>query len=596
MNEHGEPPPLSRLFVVWAGDDISRWLQLTGCRVHYPPKGYGEVTNVEMADGTAYIYVRFDKESNHKFHALSMEGTIRLAALPSRVNPEEVRQTYEERWPLILRQREEAEQRLREWKEEEWQRLREAAQRQENERRRQREEERIQAEVRRAELQAEHQREVERQRAEKARRARIISIVNILRRDERPHLQHDPYIEELAQLLDRSGTEQRTWVFDHLPAWARALAPLLARMAILTPESQARLLGPALPFLELEAWGTLSTPTKILLIYQAAQASQVPDVLRNAAEERSDDHPLVGICLTLLPWRGNVKGEGASFNKAHKMLQEWIVNSGLLDDTYPTMTLLIPSCPEGLVRYCEGRPWRFNSDREEPGSRLSRAYCPRSRGPCSVVGPDDMPVGETYRRVGARLQAERSRHWSSWSLHELLEAGEIIPSLSELRSPDEYVPKLGGWINRLEEIWSRLRCSYCQFQMPPNFRYAKNLAVYNVTVFSCRIQDPRHDTGIYITHCWACTTIIDSRQNTIRCEDRYLCLKCGSGPQHSDSYTQGDICPKCGQRDMKESYRSSERICRIAACSHIIHLPPMHQLTGKGNLHETPTSHHLYTR
>ena len=115
--------------------------------------------------------------------------------------------------------------------------------------------------------------------------------------------------------------------------------------------------------------------------------------------------------------------------------------------------------------------------------------------------------------------------------------------------------------------------------MRPNAGYAKNLAVYNVTVVSCR-HGYGHDQDIYLSHCWNpdCFVIIDSRANGVRVEGYYLCLKCGSGPEDSHSFTQGDVCPNCGEREMTAE-TGSLKSCR--AFRHQITLPRERYLTGR---------------
>ena len=159
-----------------------------------------------------------------------------------------------------------------------------------------------------------------------------------------------------------------------------------------------------------------------------------------------------------------------------------------------------------------------------------------------------------------------------------MEALGIRPILPELRSPDEYLPRLCGWVNRLNEIRHRLKCSVCGQMMRPNYAYAKNLVRYNMTVVSCNKGDG-HDKNIYINHCWGCNAIIDSRESRIQVEKFYICIQCGSGPQQSANYSQGDVCPSCGQRGMVATDQY-DRIFQCGSCSHSIRLPPAHRLTG----------------
>lgn len=182
---------------------------------------------------------------------------------------------------------------------------------------------------------------------------------------------------------------------------------------------------------------------------------------------------------------------------------------------------------------------------------------------------------------GARLYPESSQHWKDWTLLELLEATGVEPKLPGLKNPDEYVPKLSGWVNRINEIRERLKCSVCKQIMPHNIEYAKFLAKFRVTVVSCQ-QGAGHDQNVYLNECWGCSEIIDSRESKHQlAEDNYyICIHCGSGSQHSNSYTQGDICPQCATPAMVMSYRNN-RYRHCHSCNHSIRLPDERKITGR---------------
>ena len=168
--------------------------------------------------------------------------------------------------------------------------------------------------------------------------------------------------------------------------------------------------------------------------------------------------------------------------------------------------------------------------------------------------------------------------WRHWTLLEFIEVCNIDIKIINLFNKYEYVPKMCGWVNRINEIRERLRCS-CGRTLISNKKYSKNLAAYNATVFNCK-EEGNHDKNVYISHCWACREIIDSRENKQKYNNEmYLCLECGSGPIKSNDFTQGDICPKCGTRDM--AYISDKyRKCINMECEHEIRIPPTHKITG----------------
>src|SRR5215216_2418975 len=107
MVDDQEPPPLARVFALWAGGDAARWRTLCGHIVHYPPRGDGTVRDIHVVDGTAYIHVSFALGWSSKFHADSVRANdVQLASLPPAIDVAEVIRIYRERWSEILRQRE----------------------------------------------------------------------------------------------------------------------------------------------------------------------------------------------------------------------------------------------------------------------------------------------------------------------------------------------------------------------------------------------------------------------------------------------------------------------------------------------------------
>jgi predicted RNA-binding Zn-ribbon protein involved in translation (DUF1610 family) len=218
-----------------------------------------------------------------------------------------------------------------------------------------------------------------------------------------------------------------------------------------------------------------------------------------------------------------------------------------------------------------------------------------------------------YQLHGAHIEPIDNLAWQNWSLHELLAATDVQPDLPELRSPGEYVNRLTGWINRLNEIRERLKCRVCGETMIPNYAYARNLARYNATVVSCQ-QGVGHNQNVYLNHCWACGSIIDSRDTPHTAGGLYICGACGSAPytlkhfgdssdsgfvddtefrfeafravtplvprdgHNAQTYAQGDICPRCGEPGMTFSGARIHRVCRV--CKHKLETPSLSKRTG----------------
>ena len=191
---------------------------------------------------------------------------------------------------------------------------------------------------------------------------------------------------------------------------------------------------------------------------------------------------------------------------------------------------------------------------------------------------DNSSSGLSY--YGARLYADCSQDWRYWSLLELFEIADIVPKIKEMEKPEDYVPKLSGWVNRINEIRLRLKCSVCEDTMPHHPFYATFQAKFRVTVFSCK-HGIGHDRNIYLNDCWGCEAIIDSRESKYKSPEKryYICIHCGSGAQYSNIYTQGDICPKCGTPAMTVS-KGNYRYRQCRSCNHQIKLPKDKKITG----------------
>lgn len=239
----------------------------------------------------------------------------------------------------------------------------------------------------------------------------------------------------------------------------------------------------------------------------------------------------------------------------------------------------MPYCKptEVKVKYCEGKLWEREEIQTTGEAKIvTSAYCPRARNNCNLFEPN-RSSNSNFGLYGARLSAECSQDWKNWSLLELFKAVDIVPSMPDLRKPEDYLPKLSGWINRINEIRSRLKCSVCEDIMPHNIEYSQFSTRFRVTVFSYK-HGEGHDHNIYLNECWGCSEIIDSRESRYQSPEKnyYICIHCGSGTQHSNTYTQGDICPKCGTIGMKVSKRY--RNCH--SCNHSIKLPEERKITG----------------
>ena len=311
-----------------------------------------------------------------------------------------------------------------------------------------------------------------------------------------------------------------------------------------------------------ELWPYLKEDAKLLVIFWLAKEHHDIRLLDGIQEEDFR----VRAALTIITALKAPSLSDALFQHSHNLLQDYAIYQAMVTTDEVSLLALLPICRPGKVAWCEGRRWKK--------SGLDTVFCPRANQQCIPIGPD-MTYAATL--AGARIAANLELPIENWSLLELLAAAHIEPRLPDLRVAGDYVPKLAGWVNRLNEIRDRLRCRICHGMMTPNRAYAKHLARYNMTIASCPSGDG-HDQNVYLNHCWACREVIDSRDCLVQVEERYLCLKCGSGPQQSDWFTQGDRCPRCNAASMAFVRGSTGRRC--GQCGHRIKLLPEWKLTG----------------
>jgi len=391
----------------------------------------------------------------------------------------------------------------------------------------------------------------------------------------------DSTIHRLAEILASVSPEKLPDFLKQIPAASKQHEALFR---FFEPVEQVDLVWSALTKGSITEWSKLSWQAKVLCIYRATKE----DIRLLQVEKLIEEHPLVEGVLTLLRAKYNSHLKNSAFHSAHTLFQDYVIQQAWQSKDPLKLTPLLPPCKSikhivAHLEYCEATPWDVNKD----GKNLL-SYCPRlGNAQCDVP----------------RLEANPERDWQNWSLSEFITSTGIDPILREMHfsSAGHYVTKLAGWVNRLNEIRSRLRCSHCQEIMMGILPYAKNLARYNSTVFSCQRGEGHdrsegHDRGVYLSHCWACwginpkTPIIDSREGSVCVESDeidprtgnvksyYLCIFCGSGPPKSTWFTQGDYCPKCKTPQMvrlsqQPANKKSAGVMRCRACRHRIELP-----------------------
>lgn len=287
----------------------------------------------------------------------------------------------------------------------------------------------------------------------------------------------------------------------------------------------------------------LDLEAQLMVIYKTSQEERPYDFLIELKDYIMSNSLLHAACKILFI-RDKEKEERKSelFLDAHNLFQKYVVERAWnLNDTI-NLERVLPICQVRLdrgviedelmyTRYCDCKDW----------PSLKAIYCPYER---SKIGLED-------KNSCAKFKPEISKHWSEWTFKELIAKSNIIPIIDNKEMKYEYTNKMSGWVNRLNQIRLRLRCSHCNQVCKPNCQYSKNLAKFNTTVITCFDEHlpGYHDKNIYLNQCWNCTDIIDSRYSKIQIGNYYLCLTCGCGPQNKTIFSQWDVCPKCGHQE-----------------------------------------------
>lgn len=324
-------------------------------------------------------------------------------------------------------------------------------------------------------------------------------------------------------------------------------------------------------------WRAISWEAQIMAIFKLSKEDLEYGFLREYKKEIVNNKLVYAACKIL--FAKNITNKYKEFMDAHDLIQEYVVERAWDLDHKINLDVIIPRCEgqKSLVygRYCDCKPWnrKIKMDDEINVVEEETIYCPYKRKEVSQVG---------YREVGgtpcAKLKPDIHKAWNEWSFKELIFKSGIMPVLDTRTMYYEYTNKVSGWVNRLNEIRERLRCSKCNKVCKPNYKYSKNLAKFNTTVITCidAHSGENHDKNVYLNQCWNCQGIIDSRESKIKVEDYYLCIKCGAGPQYPKEYTVGSICPKCGSANMEiselytnEYYKKSTHY-ECKDCNHII--------------------------
>jgi cold shock CspA family protein len=392
-------------------------------------------------------------------------------------------------------------------------------------------------------------------------------------------------ILKIGNILKTFSIKEQIELIERLPKWLKYQEPILQCFSFLPPDEQVNLIWSLIESDDLSFWRYLSRKAKIMCVYRLEKESKNTSNFLNALNKIIKSYPendsLVRCVLNIIWVKENQNSANQVFQKVHDLLTDYVIQQAKTFSEAIDIDPLLPLCKPKKVKYCVAKPWARDEDKQLKTNRVSLAYCPRLRTACDLFDSkktDNSSSGLSY--YGARLYADCSQDWRDWSLLELFEIADIVPKIKEMEKPEDYVPKLSGWVNRINEIRLRLKCSVCEDTMPHHPFYATFQAKFRVTVFSCK-HGIGHDRNIYLNDCWGCEAIIDSRESKYKSPEKryYICIHCGSGAQYSNIYTQGDICPKCGTPAMTVS-KGNYRYRQCRSCNHQIKLPKDKKITG----------------
>ncbi len=271
-------------------------------------------------------------------------------------------------------------------------------------------------------------------------------------------------------------------------------------------------------------------------------------------EAENNNLLILALLQFLYLYRANNKTD--CFLKAHNLLIRYILDcfDNNIGKTQELSALLVRCQDCTNVFLCDGRPWQ----------RIDRIYCPHIKKRCDYYSKLDYSQTK-YQKTGNFLDQ---------NLVDVLKNINYVPDLTLLTGEKqvydfEYVYKVSGWVNRLIDMKSHMKCR-CGKHLIINFKYAKDVtAAISCTIFDCpdcnNTSLDKHDKSVYLNYCIneKCHRIIDSRECKRQDDYRYwLCMYCGASKQYP---TGGAVCPNCGSLDV---YTIDHETIHCNTCGH----------------------------
>ncbi len=348
----------------------------------------------------------------------------------------------------------------------------------------------------------------------------------------------------------------------------------------------------------LELFKTLDVDdeTLIFMMYAAAKENKNSREFLaslNSRKKISEHAPRVRIihhylCAGFYKARGEFDKMQSRINKASQIFVD-IFNIPLDNwENFPELSHVLPPCRYDKcyhsIRpsyydvydtnlYCESCVWDDAPiGKNEYGENIQKTvtYCPRLK---------NNPTKEKEPQY-SRLYPNYDLPINEWSVTELVEkldlevVHEFINPKSKsvkVRKNGELFNTFGAAFNRLWELREVLKCRNCgqylTFSKPSDTKKVTNIgdlttrlhrAIFGFTLFHCKNKNcTEHQKGVYLSYCWHCGEIIDSRDSPVKIRGLYSCMHCGAGYQDSNGeIVEGDdgikyaifpgtLCPKC---------------------------------------------------
>ena len=171
--------------------------------------------------------------------------------------------------------------------------------------------------------------------------------------------------------------------------------------------------------------------------------------------------------------------------------------------------------------YCEGRFWKnelfWSSDQNKPFKEESPLFWCRG-SVCAEINSGE----------------EKEDGFNDYWLYD-------IAKIFDIKVDRTIYAIIGGWANRLNEIFPKLYCRNCKELLRP-YAYAPiTLGYYATPIFHCiNPSCNSKDENIRFTHCLngKCQNILDSRDCEHCCSTGLICNKCGTSCPSCSGYYQ----------------------------------------------------------